>query len=114
MRGATVRFRLAGKDRIGVVIEVRPDLVRVAYGTSVPHEGWPQVVVHPETRQGRALVLRDVTYFYGANTSWERPQDLRFGKTPCAKALLYEIIELVVSYHVQSSDERAAPDEPTE
>jgi hypothetical protein len=27
MRGATVRFLLAEKHRIGVVIEVRPDLV---------------------------------------------------------------------------------------
>ena len=85
MRGATVRFRLAGKDRIGVVIEVRPDLVHVAYGTSEPHDDWPQVVVRPETRQGRALVLREVTYFYGANTSWERPRDMQFGKTPAPR-----------------------------
>lgn len=111
MRGATVRFQLAGKERIGVVIEVRPDLVRVAYGTSEPHDDWPQVAVHPETRQGRALVLREVTYFYGANTSWERPRDLQFGKKPCAKELLYTIIELVVNYHAQSGDESSAADE---
>ena len=112
MRGATVRFRLAGKHRIGVVIEVRPDLVHVAYGTSEPHDDCPQVVVHPETRQGRALVLREVTYFYGANTSWERPQDLQFGKTPCAKELLYAITELVVNYLAQCGDESSGPDEP--
>jgi len=70
------------KERIGVVIEVRPDLVHVAYGTSEPHDDWPQVVVRPETRQGRALVLREVTYFYGANASWERPRDMQFGKPP--------------------------------
>jgi len=114
MRGATVRFRLAGKARLGVVIEVRPDLVNIAYGTSEPHDDWPQVVVHPETRQGRALGLREVTYFYGANTSWERPEDLQFGKTPCAKELLYAIVELVVNYRLQAGDERLPADEPAE
>ena len=112
MRGASVRFRLAGKHRIGVVIEVRPDLVRVAYGASELHDDWPQVVVHPETRQGRVLMLRDVTYFYGANTSWERPQDMLFGKTPCAKELLYAVTELVVNYHAQAGDESSTSDEP--
>ena len=112
MRGATVRFRLAGNDRIGVVIEVRTDLIRVAYGTSEPHDDWPQIVVRPETRQGRALVLREVTYFYGANTSWERPRDMQFGKIPCTKELLYAITELVVNYHAQSGGESSASDEP--
>jgi hypothetical protein len=58
------------------------------------------------------LVLREVTYFYGPNTSWERPQDMQFGKTPCAKELLYAITELVANYHAQSGDERATSDEP--
>ncbi len=65
----TVWIDLAGKLRPAVVLEIQPDLVRVAYGTSNAHE-WPRVVVHPETRQGRAFPLQDETFFYGANTTW--------------------------------------------
>lgn len=57
-------------------------------------------------------MLREVTYFYGANTSWERPQDMQFGKAPCTKELLYAIAELVVNYQAQSGDESPASDEP--
>jgi hypothetical protein len=57
-------------------------------------------------------MLREVTYFYGANTSWERPRDMQIGKTPCTKELLYAITEVVVDYHAQSGDESSAPDEP--
>jgi hypothetical protein len=52
MRGATVRFRIAGKDRLGVVIEVRPDLVNIAYGTSEPHDDCRRSWFIP--RQGKA------------------------------------------------------------
>lgn len=65
----TVWVWLADKERPAVVLDVRPELVRVAYGTSETHE-WPMVVVDPSTRQGRAFPLREITHFYGANTSW--------------------------------------------
>jgi hypothetical protein len=104
MRRATVRFQLAGKTRIGVVINVRDKLVEVAYGTSEEHVDWPQLVVHPETRQGRTLMLREVTYFYGANTSWEQPSDLQFGE-PCAKDLFYAIAKLCRAYREQLGEQ---------
>ena len=58
------------------------------------------------------MVLREVTYFYGANTSWEHPRDMQLGKTLCTKELLYAIIELVVNYHAQSGDEGSVSDKP--
>lgn len=90
----TVRFELAGKRRLGVVIEVQPDLVRIAYGTSQDHVG-PCAVVRPDTRQGRAFLLRDDTRFYGANTCWERRAQIEPGKAPCSWELFFEIRKLV-------------------
>src|ERR1700753_558897 len=107
MRRATVRFQLAGKTRIGIVINVRSKLVEVAYGTSEEHVDWPQIVVGPETRQGRALMLREVTYFYGANTAWEQPADLQLGE-PCAKDLFYAIAKLCRAHREQFGGEDSA------
>jgi hypothetical protein len=90
----TAWIDLADKSRPVVVLEVQPDLVRVAYGTTNEHE-WPRAVVHPETRQGRAFPLQEVTYFYGANTIWEQPARLRPGKQTCAWELLLAIRKLV-------------------
>ena len=54
MERDTIWVWIAEKERPGVILEVQPDLVRVAYGTSEWHE-WPRVVVHAESRQGRAF-----------------------------------------------------------
>lgn len=79
----TVWFELAGKRRPGVVIEVQGDHVRVAYGTSQGH-GAPCELVSEDSRQGRLLELTEPTWFYGANTCWERTSDLERGKQPCS------------------------------
>jgi hypothetical protein len=94
---------LAEKERPAVVLEVHPELVRVAYGTSETHE-WPVVVVDPSTRQGRAFPLREITHFYGANTSWELPSALRRGHAPCAWELLFAIRKLVESYDAGTTE----------
>lgn len=65
----SVRAVIAGKDRPGIVIEVEPDLVRVAYGTRAEHP-WPSVAVSPDSRTGRSLGLTEETHFYGANVEW--------------------------------------------
>ena len=88
---------LAEKDRPAAVLEVRAGLVRVAYGTSEIQE-WPAVVVDPSTRQGRTFPLRENTHFYGANTSWELPGDLRRGRAQCAWDLLFAIRKVVENY----------------
>jgi hypothetical protein len=103
---AVVWIELAGKQRPGVVIEVRNDMIRVAYGTS-QEAGWPFVavaVVHPETRQGRAFPLREPTHFYGANTCWEQPRNLRATNALCAWELYYEIRNAVEQFDAASSD----------
>lgn len=105
----TVWFELADKRRPGVVIEVRGDDVRVAYGTTQDHAG-PCVTVS-EGRQARAFPLRELTRFYGANTCWERASDLERGAKPCALELLNAIRKLVESHdaslreqHVQDAE----------
>lgn len=74
-------------------------LTLAAYGTSELHE-WPRVVIHDETRQGRAFPLTEVTYFYGANTQWAQPHELRPGTKQCAWEVLFAIRKLVESYDV--------------
>lgn len=93
----TAWLYLEGKDRPALVIESQPDLIRVAYGTSHDHE-WPCVVLHADTRQGRAFPLPDTTYFYGANTHWAQPRDLRPGVRPCAWELFFAVRKLVEAY----------------
>ena len=93
----TVWIDLADKLRPAIVLEIQPDLVRVAYGTSNVHE-WPRVVVHPESRQGRAFPLQEETFFYGANTTWERPSKLMPGAKACAWELLLAVRKLVEEY----------------
>lgn len=90
----TVWIDLADKLRPAVVLEVQPDLVRVAYGTSQVQE-WPRVVVRPDSRQGRAFPLRQETYFYGPNTAWELAAKLTPGDTACAWEVLLAIRKLV-------------------
>ena len=78
----TVRFELEGKLRLGVVIEVQGDRVRVAYGTTQDHVG-PCVPVSDEgSRQGRSFPLRE----------------LKRGAKPCSWDLLIAIRKLVESH----------------
>jgi hypothetical protein len=58
----TVWIRIADKDRPGVVLEVRGDLVRVAYGTSRGRDDVPCAVVHGATRAGKKFPLSLTTY----------------------------------------------------
>jgi hypothetical protein len=97
----TVWVELADKQRPGVVLEIQPDLIRVAYGTSVTHD-WPRVTVHPDSRQGRAFPLREETYFYGSNTLWEQPASLTLGQMPCAWELLLAVRKLVEEHDATS------------
>jgi hypothetical protein len=99
----TVWIDLEDKQRPAVVLEVRADLIRVAYGTSGVHE-WAHVVVHPDTRQGKAFPLREVSYFYGANTAWEAPAKLARGQAPCAWELLFAIRRLVEDHDAAQAD----------
>ena len=92
----TVRFELEGKLRLGVVIEVQGDRVRVAYGTT--QDVAPCVLVGEDSRQGRSFPLREPTRFYGANTCWERASDLERGAKPCSWDLLNAIRKLVESH----------------
>lgn len=93
----TVWVVLEGKERPAVVLEVRSDLIRIAYGTSQEH-AWPGEVVHADTRQGRKFPLRETTYFYGANTMWALPRELRPGAAQCAWEFLFAIRKLVESH----------------
>lgn len=94
----TVRFELEGKLRLGVVIEVQGDRVRVAYGTTQEHAA-PCELVREDSRQGRSFPLREPTRFYGANTCWERASDLEHGAKPCSWELLHAIRKLVESHN---------------
>lgn len=94
----TVWIHIASFDRPGIVIEVREDLARVAYGTRQKHEYPHQLVVSPENRQGRSFPLTTTTYFYGSNTEWRSIDDLRAGKRRCSFELFYEIRKLVEEY----------------
>jgi len=87
----TVWIDLGDKSRPGVVIEARSDLVRVAYGTSREQPGAPSAVVHDYTRAGKKLPLRQTTMFYGSNTAWKRPVELRSGAAPCTRELFLQI-----------------------
>lgn len=93
----TAWISLAHKQRPAVVIEMQPDLVRVAYGTTEIRE-YPNVVVHLESRQGRAFPLVETIYFYGANTSWARREELRPGHARCAMELLFAIRKVIENY----------------
>lgn len=92
----TVWLSLAGKYRPGVVLEVRADLVRVAYGTSREHpDAVACAVVHTSSRSGKKFPLSSTTYFYGANTALEVPRELRLGERPCTRDLFNQIRRLV-------------------
>lgn len=101
----TVRFELAGKLRLGVVIEVQGERVRVAYGTTQEHAA-PCELVSQDSRQGRSFPLREPTRFHGANTCWERVSDLERGAKPCSWDLLYAIRKLVESHDASLLDQR--------
>jgi hypothetical protein len=100
-----VRFELEGKLRLGVVIEVQRDRVRVAYGTTQDHVG-PCELVSEDSRQGRSFPLREPTRFYGANTCWERASDLERGSKPCSLELLIAIRKLVESHDASLLEQR--------
>jgi len=102
----TVRFELAGKLRLGVVIEGQGDRVRVAYGTTQAHPA-PCELVSEDSRQGRSFPLREPTRFYGANTCWERASDLERGAKPCSWDLLNAIRKLVESHDASLLEQRA-------
>ncbi len=104
---ATVWIDLAEKRRPAVVIEVREDLVRVAYGTSQePTDDVEAVAVHENTRAGRKFPVREPTWFLGANTAWERPTALAPGTGDCAREL-FDAIRVLVEEH----DARVAADD---
>jgi hypothetical protein len=89
---------IAGEHRPGVVIESRESYVRVAYGTQHERPDYAQVVVGPDTRQGRSFPLDKITYFYGANTEWQPVAALRSGARLCSFELFYEIRRIVHAY----------------
>ena len=101
----TVRFELAGKLRLGVVIEVQGDRVRVAYGTTQDNAA-PCELVSDDSRQGRSFPLREPTRFYGSNTCWERASDLEHGAKPCSWDLLNAIRKLVESHDASLLEQR--------
>ncbi len=104
---ATVWIDLAEKRRPAVVVEVRDDLVRVAYGTSQePIGGLATVAVHEHTRAGRKFPVAEPTWFVGANTAWERPNALVPGAGDCAREL-FDAIRGLVEEH----DARVAADD---
>lgn len=94
MERRIVRVWIADKHRPAVILEVEPDLVRIAYGTSEPRD-WRAAIVHPDTRQGRLLDLKETTYFYGANVSWEPLADLERCDAMCSWDLFFAIRKLV-------------------
>ena len=51
-----------------------------------------------DTRQGRSFDLKEPTYFYGANTSWEPPSALEPTNTSCSWELFFAIRRLVEDY----------------
>ena len=105
---ATVWITLAGKRRPAVVIEVRDDLVRVAYGTSQEPVGDVRAAaVRAHTRAGRKFPLSALTWFVGANTAWESASELAPGAGDCARDL-FTALRLLVEEH----DARVASDSP--
>lgn len=90
----TVWIHLADDRRPAVVLELQPDLVRVAYGTQ--HERPPpRAVVHPGSRQGRVFALHHVTYFVGANTAWEAHSALERGGGRVSYEVFFELRQLI-------------------
>ena len=103
MERRVVRVWIEGKHRPAVILEVEPDLVRIAYGTSEPRD-WRAVIVHTDTRQGRLLDLKETTYFYGANVSWESLAALEHGDATCSWELFFAIRKLVEEYDALLQD----------
>ena len=66
-RGSVVLLDAWGKRRLGVVLDMREAatlVVVIAGTTKVPREGDPEAItVEPYTRNGRALGLREKTFF---------------------------------------------------
>lgn len=101
---ATVWIDLADKRRPAVVIEVRDDLVRIAYVTHVePSVGVSAVLVTERTRAGRKFPLREPTWFVGANTAWESPRALVAGSGDCTRELFDAIRALVEEHDASAS-----------
>ena len=93
-----------------MILEVRPNFVRVAYGTSVSREDGPLcATVHAATRAGKKFPLKFTTYFYGANTALDLRGALRPGRAPCTRDLFNEIRRLVEEHDaaVASEDDPA-------
>lgn len=107
MERRIVRAWIAEKWRPAVILEVQPDLVRIAYGTSEPRE-WRAVIVNPNTRQGRLFDLPETTYFYAANVSWESPAALELCEPVCSWELFFAIRKLVEEHDAILIDERDA------
>jgi len=76
------------------------DFIRVVYGTT-ESRNWPGEVVNADTRQGRRLDLRETTYFYGANTSWERAEGVRSIGQTCSWELFFALRRLVEDWDSQ-------------
>ncbi len=101
----TVWLELADKSRPGVVVEVREELVRVAYGTTKEQPKVAAAVVHHDTRAGRKFPLKATTYFYGANVAWELRASLRSGSADCTRELFNEIRRLIEEHDARLGDE---------
>lgn len=98
--GDAARLGLAGKRRPAIVIDVRSDLVRVAYGTT--HEGLPPTLsVSWQSRQGRKLALSTDTVFCGANTAWALPSEIELLGNRVSVELLLEVRRLVEEHDAE-------------
>jgi hypothetical protein len=85
-----------GNWRPGVVIRVGFDFLRVAYGgRTAPPDTVVADVVQPDSRFGRALELRDPTWFRGANACFARPSEVEATGKACPLELYLRLVQLV-------------------
>ena len=66
-------------------------------GTTQVHD-LEHAVVHPETRQGRRMELREATYFYGRDAGWFGRDAVVECLAPCSRELFLKLEEIVTEW----------------
>ncbi len=85
-----------GNWRPGVVIRTDTPHLRIAYGgRTEPPSTSVSAAVHPNTRAGRALELRDLTWFQGGNACFARAGEVQPTGKACPVDLYLKLVQMV-------------------
>ncbi len=88
-----------GNWRPGVIIRTDTPHLRVAYGgRTEPPETAVCAAVHPDTRAGRALELRELTWFQGGNACFARAGELEATGKVCPVDVYLKLVQMVRDY----------------